>query len=87
MAIDYSGLPEHMREGARGYIEHGAEPGGFLRAVLENDLVGAAVKADAVNLVSLQRWAKFLYNQAPAGSWGSREAVNEWIRQRKAERA
>lgn len=37
--INYSILPEHMREGTRRYIEHGNRPGDFLYLVLSNDFV------------------------------------------------
>ena len=69
--IDYSKLPEHMREGARAYIEQGHEPGGFLQAVFSNDFV----RADQINGENLHNWASF----APRRCWGSREAINNWI--------
>jgi len=42
--FDYDLLPEHIRGGMKLYLEDHVEPGGFLRAVLENDLVGASAK-------------------------------------------
>ncbi len=72
-------IPDHMAEGLRDYVNHGREPGHFLAAVLENDLVEAAGKADFVNMANLPAFAAFLYNYAPRGYWGSREAVREWV--------
>lgn len=77
--LNYEKLPEHMQPGARGYIEKGLPPGGFLRAVLENDLVGAFAKADEVNTREMYWWAEWLYNEAPSACWGSPEKVTAWI--------
>ena len=77
--IDYSGLPEHLRGGMQRYIEHGIPPGGFLTAVLENDLAGAFGRADNTSLAALHdivRWAHWVM---PAGAWGSPAKVQAWI--------
>lgn len=79
MNIDYSGLPEHMQEGMRRYIEHGVRPGGFLCAVLRNDLMGAAVQGDTVNRQLLSSYADFLRIHAPFSCYGSSEALESWI--------
>lgn len=71
-------LPEHMHDGLRLYLEHGIEPGGFLRAVLENDLCGAAARADSVNRSRLADYATVL-SALPMSAWGSRERVNGWM--------
>jgi len=76
-----SRLPEHMQEGAKAYVEHGRMPGGFMHAVLTNDLVGAVGHADATNAEALQEWVRWMYNDIPAPAWGSEEAVLEWIEQ------
>ena len=39
--LDYTELPEHLRGGLREYIERGRIPGGFLMAVIQNDLTNA----------------------------------------------
>lgn len=78
MGIDYSPLPPHMQAGMRRYIEHGIEPGSFLFAVLSNDLMGAMGKADDVNLYALPDYGRFLYNNAPANCFGSKENVIAW---------
>lgn len=77
--VDYSYLPEHMREGARDYVEKGEKPGGFLRAVLSNDLVEAFGYADATNYASMHLWARWLFNEAPADCWGSPAKVKAWL--------
>jgi hypothetical protein len=77
--VDYSNLPEHMHEGTKMYVEKGLEPGGFLYAVLCNDLAAAFGKADEINFQRMSDWASWLWNEAPGACWGSKEKVNAWI--------
>lgn len=77
-------LPEYMRAGVVRYIEDGTPPGGFFRAVFANDLMGACEKADRTNRRRLFDYCQWIYNHAPAGSWGSREAIREWCATRRA---
>lgn len=77
MPIDYSMIPEHCRDGMRRYIEQGVIPGDFLQAVICNDLVLAASRADYINQQCLLDYARFLYN-APAGAWGNLERMQRW---------
>jgi hypothetical protein len=81
--IDYTGLPLHMREPARHYLEDRVKPGDFLTAVLENDLVGAFGKADETNKAAMELWAAWLYNECPAAAWGSRGKVMDWLDKRE----
>jgi len=81
--LNYSMLPEHMRDGMKLYFEEGIEPGDFAYAVLCNDLVGAYGRADAINTARMRDWAKFLYNEAPRGSWGSKQAVEDWLKRKR----
>lgn len=75
----YDGLPPHMREGARLYVEHGIEPGSFLRAILENNFVDAVAKADCYNELALKDWARWLYWELPSNAWGSPGKVNAYM--------
>lgn len=76
--IDYSLIPEHCRDGMRDYIERGKLPGSFLCAVICNDLVLAASRADLINQHCLRDYAVFLYGYAPHKAWGSPEALRRW---------
>jgi len=83
--VDYSSLPNHMQEGASDYVSKGSLPGGFLMAVLSNDLVGAFGQADIINTHAMRDWAAWLHNEAPSECWGSREKVYAWGVARRAE--
>lgn len=82
--VRYDMLPVEMRESARAYIEDGLPPRGFLHAVLTNDFVGAATRADMVNRACLHDWAMWLWNEAPSRCWGSPAKVENWIEAREA---
>lgn len=84
--INYSKIPEHMRPGLERYLEYGVIPGRFLTAILENNLVDAVAHADRVNKTSFREWASFLYNEMPAGSWGSKEKVRKWSEEKSKEK-
>lgn len=71
-------LPGYMVPGLLGYIERGEPVGGFLSAVLSNDLRGAFERADSTNERMIGEYLRFLYNFAPAGSWGSKERFENW---------
>lgn len=79
MDINYNNLPEHMQDAAREYVELGMPPGGFLYAVLCNQLVEAFGKADQINRANMYVWAEWLFNEAPYKCWGSPERVKNWM--------
>ncbi len=69
-----------MHQHLRAYIERGQMPGGFLSAILENNLIEAVGRADSDNQKRIVEYVKYLYNQAPALCWGSPERVKEWCK-------
>lgn len=72
-------LPEHMQGAMERWIEHGMLPGGFLTAVLTNDLFDAFGKADMVNRNRIHDYIVYLYNYAPAVCYGNPEKVRAWF--------
>jgi hypothetical protein len=78
----YDGLPFSLRDGMRLYIEGHVETGGFLHAVLCNDLRKACERADAENQRRLFSIVCWVYNEAPSTCWGSPEKVAAWVAQR-----
>jgi len=77
--IDYSALPERMIPSARRYIENRIDPGSFLRAIFENNFLGAFLKADSENTRDMRKFAIFLYS-LPRQYYGSAEIVDAWLK-------
>lgn len=73
-------IPDHCHDPIENYLIHGYEPGGFLTAVLSNDLFTAVGRADHINSASLSNIALWIANNAPQGSWGSYERVQAWCK-------
>lgn len=71
-------LPAHMRESVLDYIETGAPVGGFLTALLSNDLRGTFERADEQNRAAVFVYLSFLYNHAPSQCWGSPQRLRDW---------
>jgi len=61
------------------YVNEHAHPGGFVRAVLENNLTQAYGYADAENFASLKEIVKYCYWEIPGDCWGSPEKVRAWL--------
>ena len=76
---DYEGVPELTRGALERYVEHKFLPGGFLIAVLSNDLMGAVSRADSENIVALRDIVAFIYNRCPIDCWGSEERVWKYL--------
>lgn len=71
-------IPSHLMGAIDRYLQHGITPGGFLTAVITNDLAGAFNRADAISRHYLFDIVKYFWNYAPSSCWGSSEAMNEW---------
>lgn len=82
LAAAQCGIPDYMIGGLVRYIDNHIQPGGFLTAVLSNDLMGACGQADDTNRHLLFNYCNFLYNHAPSKCWGSPEAVARWLEQK-----
>lgn len=76
------GIPKHMRQGLVMYCLMGLAPGEFLQRVIQNDLNGAFQYADYLNQPILHRYAEFFLLHAPDGCYGSREAYEQWLKQK-----
>lgn len=73
------GVPPETLSSLKRYIEQGVEIGGFLRAVLENDLFGAVNRADFANGIALLNIVRFIFNTLPYQCHGSHEKVEDWL--------
>lgn len=67
------------------YEQYGIPPGGFLQAVLANDLIGAAFCADEDNFGALAEIALYCFSNLTISSRSSHEKVDAWIVKRLKE--
>ncbi len=79
-------IPPLILQGFNNYVKLGVPPGGFLRAVLENDLKGAFGKADLYSRAAMFEIVDYLYNEVPAACQGSPEKVTAWLEAKAKER-
>jgi hypothetical protein len=79
-AIGYSNLNSLRR-----YIERKIETGGFLRAVLENDLNAAVFRADNSNRKLIVQLVQYLEWYCPRDCHGSPEIVKAWLSNKEVE--
>ena len=77
-AMDLHGCPEHLRAGLTLYLTHGSRPGGFILAVLRNDLVDAIHRADGTSAAHLHAVLGTVRDGLPADAWGNKRAVDAW---------
>lgn len=71
-------VPFHLRDGLMEYCIIGRPVGGFLTAVLSNDLRESIARADENSLAGLKGLVQFLHNYSPPGCWGTRNKVLIW---------
>lgn len=69
----------NIKEALDRYIEHRISPGGFLKAVLENNLMEAIGRADTINRNNLHAICKYIYNELPGHIHGSKEKVKKHL--------
>ena len=70
---------QEIKDALERYVKHKVPTGGFLQAVLENDLQQACAKADHINQFRIWEIVHYCWNHVPAQAWGSREAVRTWL--------
>ena len=75
----YHKIPAGTRYAIARYLLHGIQPGGFLSAVLRNQLRESLMKADPDNRKHLMLLLGFLFNEAPACSHGAADSIDKWI--------
>jgi len=77
----YSRVRPEILESLLRYACLGIPTGGFLDAVLSNNLSEALARADQGNLLVLKEIVMFIYMELPAPCWGSPEKVDAWLKQ------
>ena len=76
-------IPQHLRGGMLRYLQDGIQPGHFLTAVLENNLMEAMARADEMSRAGLYSICQFLYNHAPMACYGTPETVRKWMERKR----
>jgi len=61
------------------YVKYRIPTGGFLRAVLTNDLMCAIETADEDNLRDIREICMYITNNLPVACYGSEDAVKAWL--------
>jgi len=77
-------IPAHTQGGLERYRDNHCEPGGFLYAVLTNNLRLAVRRADSENLAELPRIVTWIFHNMPTTAWGDEERYRAWINNEKA---
>jgi hypothetical protein len=81
LAAKYN-VPFTIIESLDRYVDHRVPTGGFLNAVLANDLRESCARADWDNRSRIFEITNFCYNEIPAICWGSYEKVDEWLKRK-----
>ena len=74
-------VPEHLLNGLIMWGKKQCQCGGFLTAVLKNDLMEAIGRADEHSLAAIKYVAMFVYNELPRDCHGSQAKVDAWLKQ------
>ena len=72
-------IPTRTVETIDRYVQKRVRPGGFVQAVLENNLMGAFNSADDENREALFDIVCYIWNKIPAKCCGSPERVKDWL--------
>lgn len=75
----YCVIKESTIQSINDYVVHGLEPGGFVTAVLANDLMEAVGRADMENRLTLHAICSYIYNEIGISLHGSYEAVKKHL--------
>lgn len=82
---DYSLIPERITVSLYFYLEYGTPLGGFLTAVMSNDLFEAVAKADDKNISLIPVLVNYIRNKFPDECHGSKEKVKSWYKEKRSE--
>ena len=73
------GVPDHTQHSLQNYYFYKLEPGGFLGSVLADaDDTYLEGLADHINRPAIPEIKRFVREQLPPESFGSRKAVSKW---------
>ena len=73
------GIPDHLISGLANYVVNGRPTGGFLRAVISNDLVEAMGRGTVDSIGAIRDIIIFFANCTPNGCYGSPAIYKAWV--------
>jgi hypothetical protein len=76
---EYDPIPSYTAKKLMEYVMEGVGPGGFLKAVLSNNLMDSINYADVANERALHSIVAWLWNHCPDDAQGSCEKYHKWI--------
>lgn len=79
-------MRQDIKDAIDRYANTGCPLGGFLTAVMENNLMEAFCRADEDNTRDMREIVAYVYNEIPGPCHGSPEIVAEWIEKHRAAR-
>jgi len=79
LANNHRNVPATTAESLERYVLYGIPAGGFVTAVLENNLIGAVARADSTNAAHLTSIVIYVYNVLPFKASGSHDSVVNWV--------
>lgn len=71
-------IPKDIKKAIDGHVDHGYSTGGFVYAVLCNDLAEAMARADIDSRFTLGEICNYVFNLTPAPCWGTGKKVKAW---------
>ena len=73
------GFPQETFEALRNYVMNHRDPGGFLTAVLSNDLMETVLRSSLDCRHSIPQIFEYIFRHCPGNCWGNAEAVKAWV--------
>ncbi len=83
---DYSLIPERIMSNLLYYVKGEEAPGGFLYAVLCNNLFAAVSRADEEIKPLIPLIVQYIHWEVPGGCHGSPEHVKRWMEEKQKEK-
>ena len=77
-------IPPLILRGLERYRDERTPVGGFLTAVLENNLSEAVGTADQHSYAALREIVQWVYWEMPAPAWGSKANVVAWLNEEES---
>jgi hypothetical protein len=76
-------VSDGIKESLERYVNNHIQTGSFLESVLANDLYGAVLHADVVNIEVIPHITQYVLDHVPEEARGSRKQVSKWLKRRK----